>query len=143
MSTDDAGAEPKPLETAELKALLAQGPSQRAQWMIDDIAQHESAWALEDARGWVVAKLAQPLPGGPAYALPLWPRQELAALEARDAGEQPKAIDLETLLDALLPEVESGGWGVLAFSVKDAGQAYLASEFSELLSNAWEALAED
>jgi hypothetical protein len=134
---------PTPLTPEELRALLAQPPSQRAQWMIDDVARHETAWGLEDAQGWVVAKLAQAIPGGPAYALPLWPRQDLAALEARDSREQPKAIDLESLLEELLPEVQAGGWAVLAFSVKDAGQTYLAAEFSDLLSNAWEALAED
>ena len=132
-----------PLRADEVAALLEQGPQQRAEWMLSDLAEHEEAWGLEDANGWVVAKLAEPIPGGPAYALPLWPRQELAALEAADASEQPRAVDLETLLEELLPEIAERNWGVLAFSVKNAGQAFRAEEFSARATDAWEALAED
>ena len=142
---------PAPLSPEELAALLKQGDEQRAQWMLQDVAGHEEAWGLEDANGWVVAKLAQPLPPsagsgqakGPAYALPLWPRQELAALEAAGPAEQPRAIELETLLEELLPEIAERHWAVLAFSVKNAGRALGAAEFSEALSEAWEALSED
>jgi hypothetical protein len=135
---------PVPALTAnERQALLRQSPAQRAQWMLNDVASHEEAWALHDANGWVVAKLSQPQPGGPLYALPLWPRQELAALEARDAGEQPRAIDLETLLEELLPDVHQRDWGVLAFTVKNEGEIYQAVDFSDQLATAWEALAEE
>lgn len=132
-----------PLTPEELSALLKQGDEQRAAWMIEDVAAQEEAWGLEDANGWVVAKLASPLADGPAYALPLWPRQELAALEAAGPHEQPRAIDLETLLEELLPEVAERHWGVLAFSVKNAGRAYRTAEFSSALAEAWEALSED
>ena len=131
------------LSPEELAALLKQGTEQRAEWMLADIAENEEVWALENADGWVVGKLATPIPHGPAYALTLWPRQELAAMEAHGPDEQPKSVDLETLLEDLLPEIEERGWGVLAFCVKNAGQAYRASEFSEACVNAWEALSED
>ncbi len=134
---------PAALKPEELAALLKQGQDQRAAWMLEDIAASEEAWGLEDANGWVVAKLTEPLPGGPAYALPLWPRQELAALEAAGAGEQPRAIDLESLLEELLPEVAERNWAILAFSVKNAGRAYRGSEFAEALTEAWESLSED
>lgn len=127
------------LRPEELQALLKQSPEQRAQWMLNDVAAREEAWALEDANGWVVAKLADPLPGGPAYALPLWPRQELAALEANDASEQPRPIDLETLLEELLPDVAERGWDVLAFSVKNEGHVFHTADFSDQLATAWEA----
>lgn len=126
-----------------LAALLKQGDEQRAEWMLEDVAAQEEAWGLEDANGWVVAKLASPLPGGPAYALPLWPRQELAALEAAGPNEQPRAVDMETLLEELLPEIAERHWGILAFSVKNAGRAYRTEEFSAALAEAWEALTED
>jgi hypothetical protein len=131
------------LKADELQALLQQGPAQRAQWMLNDVATHEEAWALQDANGWVVAKLSEPQAGGPLYALPLWPRQELAALEARDASEQPRAIDLETLLEELLPDVHERGWGVLAFTVKNVGEVYATADFSDQLAMAWEALTEE
>ena len=131
------------LTPEELSALLAQSDEQRAAWMIEDVAAHEEVWGLEDANGWVVAKLASPLQDGPAYALPLWPRQELAALEAAGPNEQPRAVDMETLLEELLPEVAERNWAVLAFSVKNAGRAYRTEEFSAALAEAWEALAED
>jgi hypothetical protein len=131
------------LAPQELEALLKQDPLRRAQWMLNDLAAHECAWGLEDGQGWVIAKLATPIPGGPAYALPLWPRQECAALEAAGPGEQPRSIDLETLMEELLPEIGERGWGVLAFCVKNAGQAYKADEFSNQLADAWEALTED
>lgn len=131
------------LSPEELGALLKQGLEQRAQWMLQDVAANEEAWGLEDANGWVVAKLALPIPGGPAYALPLWPRQELAALESAGPGELPRAIDMESLLEELLPEVAERNWGILAFSVKNAGQAFKAEEFSAQLSDAWEAISED
>jgi hypothetical protein len=139
------------LSPDELQALLQQSPAQRAQWMLNDVASHEEAWALVDANGWVVAKLQHPRPPsagsgqahGPAYALPLWPRQELAALEARDSSEQPRAVDLETLLEELLPDVHERGWDVLAFTVKDEGEVYESADFSDQLATAWEALAEE
>ncbi len=134
---------PTPLSPEDLAALLKQGDEQRAQWMLQDVSAHEEVWGLEDANGWVVAKLAQPMPGGPAYALPLWPRQELAALEAAGPAEQPRAVELETLLEELLPEIAERNWAVLAFSVQNKGRAFLAAEFSEALSEAWEALSED
>lgn len=134
---------PTALSPEELAALLKQGNEQRAQWMLNDIAANEEAWGLEDAKGWVVAKLADPIPGGPAYALPLWPRQELAALEAAGPHEQPHAIDLEKLFEELLPDLVEQKWGVLAFSVKNSGQAFMVEDFAAQLSEAWEALSED
>ena len=132
-----------PLTPEALAALLKQSDEQRALWMIEDVAAQEEAWGLEDANGWVVAKLAAPLEDGPAYALPLWPRQELAALEAAGPAEQPRVVDMETLLEELLPEIAERHWGVLAFSVKNAGRAYRTEEFSAALAESWEAVAED
>jgi hypothetical protein len=111
--------------------------------MIQDVATHEEAWGLQDSQGWVLAKIAQTRPGGPAYALPLWPRQELAALESRGPGEEPCPVDLETLLEDLLPQVGERGWAILAFGVADTGELFSPADFSSHLSSAWEALAEE
>jgi hypothetical protein len=134
---------PAPLDAAQLEALLKQGPAQRAAWMLEDVAASEELWGLEDAQGWVVMKLAQPAPGRPAYAMPLWPRQELAALEAHGAGEQPRAIGLEELLEDLLPQVAEKGWDIITFSVKAEGQAWEPGELSAALADAWEQVEEE
>jgi len=123
--------------------LLAQDAQTRAEWTLEDCARHEQAWGLADAKGWVVFKLAAAPEGRSPWALPLWPRQELAALASRSAEEQPRRVDLEALLEALLPEVGERGWQVLVCPVRDEGFSEGAPEFRARLAEAWSELNEE
>jgi len=132
-----------PLKPEELDRLLALDPRSRATWMLEDVARNEEAWGLENAEGWVVYKLENPPQGRSAWALPLWPRQELAALAARDASEQPRRLTLDTLLEDLMPDVTDRGWSIIACPGKAGGAVEPADGFAEALADAWSALAEE
>ena len=142
MSGDDAVPTP-PLRPEELDRLQAQDPGARAEWALADIARWEEAWLLENADGWVLFKLANAPEGRSPWALPLWPRQELAALAARDAGEQPRRLDIEALLDDLLPLVAERGWQVMACPAKDNGSVEDARAFAARLQDVWAVVEED
>jgi hypothetical protein len=128
-----------PLAPQEIDRVLALDAQTRAEWMLEDCARHEQAWGLVDSKGWVVFRLAE---AGP-WALPLWPRQELAALAARSADEQPRRVDFETLLESLLPEVDQRNWQVLACPGRDGGLSEAASEFRVRLAQAWDELNDE
>lgn len=140
---DDAPALVAPLTPAELDRLQALDPRARAAWMLEDVARNEEAWGLENAEGWVIYKVANAPEGGNPWALPLWPRQELAALAAHDASEQPKRLTLDTLLEDLLPDVTDRGWNVVACPDKNGGSVEPADAFAAALADAWAALAEE
>jgi hypothetical protein len=118
-------------------------PEARAAWMLDDCARQEEAWILKDAQGWVLFKVANAPATGSPYALPLWPRQELAALAARDAGDQPERVSLEDLIEELLPEVAERGWAVLACPGAEGGAVLPPAELAERLSQAWSELDDE
>lgn len=126
-----------PLRPEELDRLAALDPAARAAWMLDDCARGEEAWLLKDAQGWVLFRLDNAPDGRSPYALPLWPRQELAALAARDPGDTPECVGLEDLIEELLPEVAERGWTVLACPGANGGLALAPSELAERLSMAW------
>lgn len=132
-----------PLKPEELDRLQALEPRERAAWALEELARLEEAWLLEDAEGWVLFKLDPPPAQGRPWALPLWPRQELAALGARDASEQPRSVDLETLLEELLPQVAESGWRVLACPGPQGGALEDAERFAAALADAWTALDEE
>lgn len=132
-----------PLKPEELDRLAAQSPEARGAWMLDDCARHEEAWLLRDAQGWVLFKLANPPAQGSPFALPLWPRQELAALAARDAGDQPERVELEDLIEELLPEVAERGWHCLACPGANGAWVLSAPDLGERLSDAWSQLDDE
>lgn len=137
----EAGAEP--LRPEELDRLAALSPEARGAWMLDDCARHEGAWLLKDADGWVLVKLANAPAGRSPYALPLWPRQELAALAARDAADQPERVALEDLIEELLPEVAERGWACAVCPGANGGWVMEAPQLAERLSDAWSALDDE
>lgn len=143
MSEESGSSQAAPLTPSESAALKAMDPLSRAEWMLEDCARHEEAWALEDADGWVVFCLAEAPEDASPWALPLWPRQELAALEAKDASEQVRRLPLAELLEGLLPELEQRGWQVLACPGGDGGASEAAGAFSRRLSEAWDELNEE
>lgn len=139
----DAPALVAPLRPEELDRLQALDPRARATWMLEDVARNEEAWALENTEGWVVFQVANAPQDSKPWALPLWPRQELAALAARDASEQPHRLTLDTLLEDLLPDVTDRAWNVMVCPNKDGGLVESADGFAEALADAWTALAEE
>jgi hypothetical protein len=118
MSGDALPAAP-PMKPQELDQALALDAPSRAEWMLEQLARYEQAWGLVNAEGWVVFELAQAPPGLKPWALPLWPRQELAALASRGEGEAPQAVPLDELLGGLLPLVAERGWQLLACPAPD------------------------
>lgn len=132
-----------PLRPEELDRLGSLSPAARGAWMLDECARHEEAWILRDAQGWVLFKLENAPTGRSPYALPLWPRQELAALAARDAGDQPERVDLEDLIEELLPEVAERGWACLACPGASGGLVMDPGDLAERLSDAWSALDDE
>lgn len=136
-------SEAAPLGPQELDRLEAMDPALRAAWMLDEVARHEEVWGLMDANGWVLFKLDQAPEGRSPYALPLWPRQELAAMGARDSNDQPQRVDLETLLEEVLPQVAQEGWRILPCPGANGAAVVEVEAWSVQLSDAWTALAEE
>jgi Protein of unknown function (DUF2750) len=143
MTTDDEQSTAGPLAPKEIDRILALDAQTRAEWMLEDCARFEQAWGLVDSKGWVVFRLAETPAGRSPWALPLWPRQELAALASRSADEQPRRVDFEALLESLLPEVDQKGWQVLACPGQDNGFSEPAAEFRVRLAQAWDELNEE
>jgi hypothetical protein len=104
--------------------------SQRLEYFLDQALDQELVWFLEkDSQALCFA-----LSDG-KLALPIFPRQELAALEAADASESPKALALEEFLDGMLPDLARLGRLVAVFPV--AGKAWLEEPLA-LQAKIWE-----
>jgi Protein of unknown function (DUF2750) len=132
-----------PLEPADIDALLGQDAQTRAEWMLEDCSRQGFAWGLENRDGWVLFQLANPGEGLSPWALPLWPRQELAALSSQGTDEQPRGVPLEELLENLLPELEHRGWQVLAFPNQGEGYSESAAAFGRRLAETWNEMNEE
>lgn len=126
-----------PLSDGEIQGLRGMDVRSRAEWMLEDCARFEQVWGLSNAEGWVVVALEEAPPGRAPWGMPLWPRADLAARTARGAGEEPRRIGLDELLDDLLPALEARGWQVLACPLDDQGLGEGAAEFGRLLEEAW------
>jgi hypothetical protein len=133
-----------PLKPQELDQALALDAPSRAEWMLEQLARFEQAWGLVNAEGWVVFQLADAPAGLNPWALPLWPRQELAALASRGEGEQPQAIALAELLEDLLPLVAERGWQVLACPLAD-GQGLVEAPLAlrQKAQDCWDEFQDD
>lgn len=112
--TPPDGPGPPPLKPETLDRALGLDPASRADWMLEELARWEEAWGLVNAEGWVVFQWANPPAGMKPWALPLWPRQELAALASRGDGESPQSLPLAVLLDDLVPLLVQRGWQLMA-----------------------------
>lgn len=112
-----------------------QNPEARFELFIEEALKSETAWSLE-----VAGRLTRfQLPDG-RLALPLWPAQEAAALEAADAAEQPKIIDLGELLESILPELAQQNGLIAVFPLK--GESFVC-EPQQLLDRLLGELDED
>lgn len=132
-----------PLRPEELERLATLSPEARGAWMLDDCARQEEAWLLRDKSGWVLFKLSNPPAAGSPYALPLWPRQALAALAARDADDQPERVALEDLIEELLPEVVERGWACLVCPAANGGWVLSPQQLGQQLADAWSEVDEE
>jgi len=137
-------ADAPPLKPQELDQALALDAASRAEWMLEELARWEQAWGLANADGWVVFQLADAPAGLKPWALPLWPRQELAALASRGQAEQPQAVSLSELLHELLPLVAERGWQLLACPLAD-GQGLVEDPrvFRQKAQDCWDEFQDD
>ncbi len=134
---------PPPLLDSELARLRGLGDQERAEWMVEEVLRRGEAWGLADGESWVVFGLEDCPPERRPWALPLWPRMELAALGARAAGERPVRVGLDELLGELLPELEGRGWQVQSFPQEGTGVLEQAGRFARFLEEAREEWDED
>ena len=127
-------AERPPLTPSEIERLLAASPEQRLAYLIETAAAHEELWGLEREDGWVRFAMPHGLPA----VFPLWPAQEFAALASAGEEEQPRRLELEELLEFVLPELSRGEMSVAAFPHAGTGIVLAAGVLSEKLAQAWE-----
>lgn len=95
----------------QVAALLKLGAEERYGHLVRRVADFEEAWSLRSPRGW--ATLAD---DSGQLMFPLWPHAEYAAacLVLGDPDETPAPIELEHLLDVLLPRFISDGTMIAA-----------------------------
>jgi hypothetical protein len=113
--------------------MSSQDPETRYELLIEQAVAREELWSLLAPSGLIRFRLQDG-----TLALPLWPGQEEAALEATDASEQPYRIPLEELLERLLPELVRQGCLVAAFPLAGAARIVHAGDVSTRLLQEWE-----
>lgn len=111
--------------------MLALPAEDRHDHFLQLVADWEEAWGLKDEDGWIVARQK-----GEPRAFPLWPHAVFAEACARGPweGAQAEAIDLDELLDSLLPMLEEDGLPVAVFPTpEDEGVLVAPAELRESL----------
>jgi len=109
------------------------GPEQRFELWMEEALASELAWGLESAGRLIRYRLQDG-----RLALPLWPSQESAALEAPDASEQPRRIGLDELLDGLLPAAAAQHEALAIYPLKGAAFIIEAQQLVDRLMEAWD-----
>ena len=86
----------------KIQSILELPAPKRYSHFIKVAADQRSVWGLY-SDGWALAETAD---GERVFAL--WPAREYAALCARDewSGYEPREIDLDTLLEVLIPKLQ-------------------------------------
>jgi hypothetical protein len=110
-----------------------QSPEQRYELLLEGALASEELWSLESSGKLIRFRL----PDG-TLALPLWPSQETAALEARDASEQPCRLELSEFLDAILPDLAGSKQVVAAFPLKGSSYIIEAQLFLDRILKEWD-----
>jgi hypothetical protein len=105
----------------------------RFEQLIECALESEVLWSLEEGGRLIRLRL----PDG-RLALPLWPSLELAALESPGPSESPKALGLDELLDATLPQLITEAALIAAFPQKGEGLVLEAFAFLQRLEEEWE-----
>ncbi|MSR64559.1 MAG: DUF2750 domain-containing protein [Verrucomicrobiae bacterium] len=93
------------MNEAKIKAVLALPGAKRYSHFIKVAADQRKTWGLF-SDGWALAETSD---GKPAF--PLWPAQEYADLCAGGSwsGYKSREIDLNTLLEVLIPKLKESG----------------------------------
>jgi hypothetical protein len=110
-----------------------QDPESRYEALVEVALASEELWSLEAEGALIRFKLQDGM-----TALPLWPSQESAALQAADASEQPRRISLEELLEKILPEIGRQNGVVAAFPLDGAARILQAQELSQRIEREWD-----
>jgi hypothetical protein len=114
VSPEDRSA--KPLRVEQLRAVLALPGPKRYEHFIKQVADTQRVWSLWDESGWVCSTTEEG-----TNLLPLWPHLDYASLAA--AGEwqgcKPRAIDLQQLMEEMLPQFQERGVGFVVFPTPD------------------------
>jgi hypothetical protein len=113
----------------EVDAVLKLDAEARYGFLIRRVADFEQAWGLRSSRGWVC--LAD---DAGALLFPVWPHAEYVerCRELGDTDDEPSSIDLEYLLDVLLPGMASEGTMIAAFPTPSGkGVPVTAERFRE------------
>src|SRR5438045_99820 len=99
----------------KMESVLALPAPKRYAHFIKVAADQRKVWGLF-SDGWALAETND---GKRAFAL--WPAQEYAALCARDdwSGYEAREIDLDTLLEVLIPKLKESGTLAGAFPTPD------------------------
>lgn len=89
----------------QLAAVIALPSKERYEHFVKVVADRQEAWGLYQD-GWALAATNDGI-----SVFPLWPAEEYAAMCAQDqwAGYKPQAINLDDLLNELLPKLEQDG----------------------------------
>lgn len=101
----------------EIEAVSKLPPSKRYSYFVKKVVGWGKAWALYQ-EGWATSSNAD----GMSF-FPLWPSKTIAELNAVGAWTdyQAEELDLEELLDGLLPQLKIDGLQVGVFFVEQVG----------------------
>jgi len=94
-----------PINSKQLAAVISLLGSERYKHFIKHVADSEKIWGLYD-QGWALATSDDGI-----SVFPMWSESEYARLCAENewAGYEPRAFDIEELMNVLIPKLEKDG----------------------------------
>jgi Protein of unknown function (DUF2750) len=113
-----------------LQAVLRLPAARRYSYFLQRVVETGEVWGL-DGEGWALA-----LDDTGRDVLPLWPAPEFAAICATRlwSGFQPRPINLQVLMDNVLPQLEEEGMPVgIFFTPEGQGHPVSARELIDAL----------
>jgi hypothetical protein len=113
-----------------MQAVLRLPAVRRYSYFLQRVVESGEVWGL-DGEGWALA-----LDDAGRDVLPLWPAPEFAAICARRlwSGFEPRPIQLQFLLDNVLPQLEEEGMPVgIFFTPEGQGHPVSARELIDAL----------
>jgi hypothetical protein len=125
------------IKPQKFAAVIALPGPKRYEHFIKTVADQRKVWGLYD-NGWALMGSAE---GQDLFAL--WPAADYAALKATGSWSHysPREIDLDYLLDTLLPQFRRNGTGISVFPLPsgiglapelDEFEAHLREELSKI-----------
>jgi hypothetical protein len=116
-----------------MNKLDGMNPEQRYELLIETALADEALWTLAQNGVPIRFRLQD---GG--LALPLWPSQETAALEAPDPSEQPQRIALEELMEETLPDLMAQRAVLALYPIRGSGFVLGPEQVLKRLWKEWE-----